>query len=462
MVKLWKHALSKLQRSLPSISNIEEKVYNILKWSYDTSEEGLIDEQQGYEDLLISGITLLENLKDSYLLEDGARKGTVKMHDLVWDVAIWIAWSLEDACKLLVHSECSEGSTLLLQGNPLETVPQRPARISSTQGVEFKQNSHLFVAVSLLQLNDIRILLLKECHYLEELPSVEGQVLDLSATRIEHLSQLRQTIPAGIISRLLNLEVLDMTLSDYHWGVEEQSLSISNSNSSLRPTGGCAAHEDMLPNLEEVYLDHLTYLETISELVGHLGLSFPRLRVMEVTRCTRLTKLLSYGNFIVSLQRLEEIKSPPKVTSQQATCKYYNFAFRWRGFKLRDTDCRMLIMARLSVCHEKPGSITAVWTWYAPNPKPKTYKILPFPSGSVGVGCKGQPVTLNMPKQKSFEGMLRSLSAVNTAKYPGMDLLSENVKEFDNAWGGSNIVRTVYLCRKGEAIRIGYPWRNLR
>ena len=49
------------------------------------------------------GIALIENLKYSYLLEDGSKKGTVKMHDVVRDVAIWIT-SSEDGCKSLVRS----------------------------------------------------------------------------------------------------------------------------------------------------------------------------------------------------------------------------------------------------------------------------------------------------------------------------------------------------------------------
>jgi disease resistance protein RPS2 len=64
--------------------------------------EGLIDEQVNHEDSINRGIALIENLKDSCLLEDGARKDTVKMHDVVIDVAIWIASSSEDGCKYLV------------------------------------------------------------------------------------------------------------------------------------------------------------------------------------------------------------------------------------------------------------------------------------------------------------------------------------------------------------------------
>ena len=34
-------------------------------------------------------------------MEDGVREDTVKMHDVVRDVAIWIASSSEDGCKSL-------------------------------------------------------------------------------------------------------------------------------------------------------------------------------------------------------------------------------------------------------------------------------------------------------------------------------------------------------------------------
>ncbi|XVE62349.1 hypothetical protein DITRI_Ditri06bG0111000 [Diplodiscus trichospermus] len=75
------------------------------------------------------------------------------------------------------------------------------------------------------------------------------------------------------------------------------------------------------------------------------------------------------------------------------------------------------------------------------------YRTLPFPFESVGLGCEGQPLALDIPKKLSFEGflrMLRSWSAVVTAKNKGVDLLSEKVvKGFESAWGGSNLVRSI-------------------
>ncbi|KAM1053737.1 hypothetical protein ACFX2I_001150 [Malus domestica] len=75
------------------------------------------------------------------------------------------------------------------------------------------------------------------------------------------------------------------------------------------------------------------------------------------------------------------------------------------------------------------------------------YKTLPFPFQSAGFGCEGSPLALDIPKKLSFEGflkMVRSWSAVNTAKEQGVDLLPEKlVKEFEVAWGGTKLVRSV-------------------
>lgn len=87
-----------------------------------------------------------------------------------------------------------------------------------------------------------------------------------------------------------------------------KSLTITSSNGTFRPGGGCAAPCDLLPHLEEIHLHGLTYLESISELVGHLGLLFSRLKLIEVGKCPKLKCLLAYGNFILILPNLEVIK----------------------------------------------------------------------------------------------------------------------------------------------------------
>ncbi|KAI9186214.1 hypothetical protein LWI28_014943 [Acer negundo] len=491
MIELWMDALSELRRSVPNIKGIENKLYKPLKWSYDSLQgknvkpcflycclypedfsidvselvncwlgEGLMDQHQNYEDSYNRGIALIENLKDSCLLENGAHEGTVKMHDVVRDVAIWISSTLEDGYKSLVRSGiglthisevemskslkrvsfmhnrirelpdcgicCPETVSLLLQGNLLHV------RISDGFLVAFESLKVLNLSEtrirslpqSILHLGDLRILLLKECSALEELPQLDGlsklQVLDCSETGLrklpsgmKNLINLRQlllsrthklkTIQSGIISGLSSLEVLDMTHGAYVWGLKREandgqatfeelqnlerlhslsirlegipslqnedltligewiarllinassmqlsdcpglnqmlekmviscigsytglkSLTITGSFSSLRPGGGCAAHDDLLPNLEELRLQDLIKLGSISELVGFLGLRFSRLKLIKVIRCDRLEYLLTCGDFIISLPNLETIE----VTRCKSLVELFNFPRR--------------------------------------------------------------------------------------------------------------------------------------
>ncbi|XP_031261351.1 disease resistance protein At4g27190-like [Pistacia vera] len=269
MIELWKDALNELRRSVPHIRGIEDRVFRPLKWSYDSLQgknikpcflycalypedfsievselvncwlaEGLIDEQQNYEDLHNRGIALIENLKDSCLLEEGAHESTVKMHDVIRDVAIWISSSLDDGYKSLVRSgigltriseaemstslkrisfinnkilglpdrgiQCPEASSLLLQGHlPLERIPDgflqafQSLRILNVSGTNIQS-----LPQSILHLVDLKVLLLRDCRLLEELTQLgmlsKLQVLDCCATRIrelpsemENLSNLR-------------------------------------------------------------------------------------------------------------------------------------------------------------------------------------------------------------------------------------------------------------------------------
>ncbi|GFQ03677.1 putative methyltransferase ddb_g0268948 [Phtheirospermum japonicum] len=121
----------------------------------------------------------------------------------------------------------------------------------------------------------------------------------------------------------------------------------------------------------------------------------------------------------------------------------------------------------------KPGGLIAVWgykqvtvtptfdetqrRWYETtlsywHSKSKylhnNYKTLPFPFESVGLGREEDPLVLDFTKEVRFEGylrLLRSFSAVASAKEEGVDLLSEEVvKELEDAWGGAQPVRTVW------------------
>ncbi|KAK4729052.1 hypothetical protein R3W88_022040 [Solanum pinnatisectum] len=130
-------ALKSVRISTPHNKEVEKKVYNVIKWSFDSLEspdielssehqrsthvnkkrgdiqscflycflypaaisiddlircwwaEGFLGEHDTYREAYIRGITTIESLKDSCLLE-AHKMDCVKMHDVVRDVAIWI------------------------------------------------------------------------------------------------------------------------------------------------------------------------------------------------------------------------------------------------------------------------------------------------------------------------------------------------------------------------------------
>ncbi|XP_019189880.1 PREDICTED: disease resistance protein At4g27190-like [Ipomoea nil] len=394
-IALWKDALDALRRSVPRrIQGVEEKVYNPLKWSYDSlegehlkpcflffclfpedyevdvhtlvqywlAEGGLLDELHTYEQLYDRCVTIVESLKDSCLLERGfVNPNSVKMHDVVRDVGIWIASSLEeDRCKSFIRAGvgetwiseqhllnfCSgkvkrvsfmnnniaslpncevqcvvvEASTLFLQGNKnLLEVPNsflqgfRVLRILDLSGSKIK-----FLPASLLQLGELRALVLEGCNELSELPHLATtlgklQVLDCSDTAIaklpeefERLTSLRQLslshthklqkICIEKISNLCNLEFLNMISSAARWGTRK-------------------TNEESIPFEELLCLDRLNAFYIVLEDIPHFTTG-------------HVSWLGRINNFTVDVcpnRELRRQKSYPVVNSKEVS--FYDIRF---------------------------------------------------------------------------------------------------------------------------------------
>ena len=90
-------------------------------------------------------------------------------------------------------------------------------------------------------------------------------------------------------------------------GLKSLYITSTKCPTSLGRGGGCAASCDLLPNLEELVVNHLGNLNSISELAGHRGLRFHSLRSIEVNYCNQMKYLLSCGDFIQTLPNLEVI-----------------------------------------------------------------------------------------------------------------------------------------------------------
>ncbi|PHU08432.1 hypothetical protein BC332_20292, partial [Capsicum chinense] len=293
-VELWENALDSLRRSEPYNQNVVNKVYNVIKWSYDSLEsldiqscffycslypvavpiddlihcwwaEGLLGENDTYDEAYNKGIKMVERLKDACMLEPH-KKDYLKMHDVVRDFAISKAnssWNehnyfiqagvgLAEISHIKVSSsvrrisfisneieclpddftKCPETTSLLLQDNePLEKIPREfllafpSLRVLNLSGAGIRA-----LPSSINSLHQLRALILQNCHMLTELPPIGKlcnlQLLDCDSTRLcclpygmDKLTTLKvfnlpvaelKNMSKGFFLKLPSIEMLDM------------------------------------------------------------------------------------------------------------------------------------------------------------------------------------------------------------------------------------------------------------
>ncbi|KAE8680245.1 putative disease resistance protein [Hibiscus syriacus] len=278
----WKYAMKALRQSAASVfPGIGKKMFPQLKFSYDC----LPDERvrscflycclfpsgfpirkselihcwigEGLLDHLVSSVRnqgeyILGSLIDACLLED-VRSDIVKMHDVIRDMALWIA-SESEKNKFCVKAG------MQLKGQPVAENWEDVRRVS-LMGNQIESLTQVFVCPNLLTLflgkNELKVIINDFFNFmpmlkvldlsfninLDELPVgiaklVSLEHLDLSYTglktlpvelkvleklkylNIEHTSNLK-TIPPQLISNVSKLQVLKMVGSGYEWLVEE-------------------------------------------------------------------------------------------------------------------------------------------------------------------------------------------------------------------------------------------------
>ncbi|XP_055819695.1 disease resistance protein At4g27190-like [Solanum dulcamara] len=291
-VELWEDALKSLRMSEPHNKDVEKKVYMVIKSSFDSLEsqnielsseqrnkhvnkqradikscflycslypvdiptddlincwwaEGILGEHDSYEEAHNRGITTIRSLIDACLLETH-EMDFVKMHDVVRDVAKWIANTFGDdhisvfqagiglaeishikvsasvkrisfasnriECLPDCFTKCPETTSLLLQDNePLVKTPHEfflavpSLRVLNLSGTAIRE-----LPSSINSLCQLRALILQNCDGLKDLPPIGNlcnlQLLDFDNTRL-------RCLPQGI-EKLTNLRLLSMPASD--------------------------------------------------------------------------------------------------------------------------------------------------------------------------------------------------------------------------------------------------------
>nr|GMC52855.1 disease resistance protein At4g27190-like [Ipomoea batatas] len=255
---LWECALHALKKSEPSrIRGVEEKVYKPLKWSYDSLQgqqlkscflffclfpedfeidtyklvqywvaEGLVDEHQNFEQLQNEVLRIVHYLKDCCLLEEGQLANHVKMHDVVRDVGVWIAKSLEEGCKSINKAgqqlfNCSERmNRVLFVESSIEFLPNCNIHCSQASTLVLQERcNELFELPSLATLGMLQVL---NCSAsaITKLPEDFEKLTNLKQLDLSHTYKLRR-ICSQKLSNLCSLEFLNMMGSATKWGMRK-------------------------------------------------------------------------------------------------------------------------------------------------------------------------------------------------------------------------------------------------
>ncbi|PIA31302.1 hypothetical protein AQUCO_05100082v1 [Aquilegia coerulea] len=309
----WKHAISVLRNSAAEFPGMGDNVLPLLKFSYDALPndtvrlcflfcslypedysifisnlihqwigEGYITGFDSFDEALNTGHYIIGVLKDTCLLEEGDRvrnftDTSVKMHDVIRDLALWIAcecgrekdkYFVKAGVGLLEAPKTGKLPTMAekisLFGNnitQLGNIPKCPnlttLLVSGNHRLEDIHND-FFLSMPALKFLDLsETIITKLPTSICELLQLE--FLDLTFTRItslpyelrkltklKYLALTRHTIPREIIPNLLSLEILKLDLkksdlkksddSDDEMQVDIEELACLNQLKSLEIT----------------------------------------------------------------------------------------------------------------------------------------------------------------------------------------------------------------------------------
>ncbi|KAB2607006.1 disease resistance protein [Pyrus ussuriensis x Pyrus communis] len=290
----WDDALNQLRNSTPvNIPGVNDKVYSSIKWSYDRLESDeaksclllccLFPEDynipieylvrygwvRGYfssivtlEDARNRVHSLVDQLKRRFLLLDGGRSETTKMHDIVRDVAISIASRDSHGFLIRSHAENKGWSNL------------------STYGP--------YTTISLV--GELEIPVGLKCPKLELLQMVKGRFSEGSMDIIcDAMKELK-------VLALVEMEVLGSS----------RSLGLLKNLRTLCLDGSDfdGMSTDVIGSLENLEILSFRGCDSMRELPREIG-RLKQLRLLDTTNCKNL-KVIPHGIFS-GLCRLEEL-----------------------------------------------------------------------------------------------------------------------------------------------------------
>ncbi|XP_042516746.1 disease resistance protein RPS2-like [Macadamia integrifolia] len=266
-VRVWENALREMKQSTKDLRGMKEEVFAPLKFSFDSLEndmvrslflycalfpedysiginiylpnyyrvrdemlnycvgDGLADELGSLKAARDKGEDLIQSLKIASMLEDGEVKGSVKMHDMMRELALWITSSeYSDSCgsKFLVRTgrsveeapkaqEWVDPTRISLFDTQIEELPELGEKCQKLTTLLLKENRFL---IGIPQTNffqhmdHLSVLEIYPSEKLESIPDSLSCLVNLRVLRLQNCYNLR-ALPA--LGNLQQLQVLDLS-----------------------------------------------------------------------------------------------------------------------------------------------------------------------------------------------------------------------------------------------------------
>ncbi|XP_042518454.1 disease resistance protein At4g27190-like [Macadamia integrifolia] len=360
----WASAVREMELSTTDLRGMKEEVFAPLKFSFDRLEndmlrslflyfacfpedynikeyeivnycvgEGLVDKYGSLTAARNKGEDLIRSLKIACMVEDGEYKGSVRMHDMMRELALWIVTSSSESDsngpsflirtgELVIETpqahEWLNATRILFYWTSIEKFPELGGRCQKLTSfllshsyistvfpptnflqhmdhlsvLDLSYNKSLSLPDSLSCLVHLRVLRLQGCRDLRSLPALGMlqllQVLDLNGCEgleqkiqeyewVGGLSNLRYldvanstvSIPVGVISRLHKLEELRMLKAR---NIKWRMSSAEDEKWDSSETGREGQKDDHRSIIDVEELSHLTIFNHFIQRYHYFGL----------------------------------------------------------------------------------------------------------------------------------------------------------------------------------------------
>ncbi|EOY25576.1 Disease resistance protein family [Theobroma cacao] len=245
----WKYAIEVLQKFPHKLARMDQQVYSLLKFSYDSLPtdtmrscllycslypedykigviwlieywfcEGFLDEFDNISRARMQGYSIINFLCNACLLERCEDAIFVKMHDVIRDMALWIARECEaPEKKFLVRERVKlnttydvenwKGVRMSLSYSEIEVLRGTP-RCPNLQTLFLNENNLMMISDGLFQfMRNLRVLSLYANFSLCELPKGISNLVSLECLNLSHTGIMELPIE---LNRLSKLKVLNL------------------------------------------------------------------------------------------------------------------------------------------------------------------------------------------------------------------------------------------------------------